>query len=452
MNIRSFAALCAIFFCLPAFAQWPDRHGPTLDGHVRAEDARGLPIHWSETRNIAWKTALHDEGHSSPVILDGRVWLTMATPDGKKQFVLCIDEATGDVLHDKLLFENEEVESLGGSQGFNNYAAPSCVLAPGAVFVHFGTYGTARLDAKTAEVVWQRRDLPCRHYRGPGSSPVLHGDKLVLTFDGVDQQYTTVLDAQTGKTLWRTDRSTDYGDLDQDGVPFREGDLRKAYCTPGLADVGGQVQLLSVGSRAMHSYDLLTGRELWTVRHKSYNAAIRPLWLPEEGLAVINTGSRGAHLVAVKLDGTTAGDVTESHVVWNRTKGNPRFAKPIYRDGLIFQITDIGVASCIDAASGEELWKDRVPGDYRSSPILAGDHLYFFSEDGRGTVLKAGRTFEEVAVNEVPGMGTTACPAVSKGAIFVRGQTHLYKIQEKESDTPRQPSLDDWPAAKPSPK
>ncbi len=452
MNIRSLVSFFAILFCLPAFAQWPDRHGPTFDGYVRAEDAKGLPIEWSETQNIAWKTALHDEGHSSPVILDGRVWLTMATPDGKKQFVLCIDEATGDVLHDKLLFENEEVESLGGSQGFNNYAAPSCVLAPGAVFVHLGTYGTARLDAKTAEVVWQRRDLPCRHYRGPGSSPVLHGDKLVLTFDGVDQQYTTVLDAQTGKTLWRTDRSTDYGDLDQNGVPFREGDLRKAYCTPGLADVGDQIQILSVGSRAMHSYDLLTGRELWTVRHKSYNAAIRPLWLPEEGLAVINTGSRRAHLVAVKLDGTTTGDVTESHVVWNRTKGNPRFAKPIYRDGLIFQITDIGVASCIDAASGEELWKDRVPGDYRSSPILAGDHLYFFSEDGRGTVLKAGRTFEEVAVNEVPGMGTTACPAVSKGAIFVRGQTHLYKIREKESDRPRQPSLDDWPAVKPSPK
>ena len=430
MKIRSLAALCAVLFCLPAFAQWPDRHGPTLDGHVHTEDAIGLPIHWSETHNIAWKTALHDEGHSSPVILDGKVWLTAATSDGKKQFVICIDEATGDVLHDKLLFENEEVESLGGSQGFNNYAAPSCVLAPWAVFVHFGTYGTARLDAETAEVVWQRRDLPCRHYRGPGSSPVLHGDKLILTFDGVDQQYTTVLDARTGETLWRTDRSTDYGDLDQNGVPFREGDLRKAYCTPGIAIIGDRAQILSVGSRAMHSYDLLTGRELWTVRHKSYNAAIRPLWLPEEGLAVINTGSRRAVLVAVRVDGTTAGDVTESHVIWNRDKGNPRFAKPIYRNGLIFQITDIGVASCIDAASGEELWKDRVPGDYRSSPILAGDRLYFFSEQGRGTVLKAGRTFDEIAVNEVPGMGTTACPAVSKGAIFVRGQTRLYKIRE----------------------
>ena len=304
------------------------------------------------------------------------------------------------------------------------------MLAPGAVFAHFGCYGTARLDPETGEVVWQRRDLPCRHFRGPGSSPVLYGDKLILTFDGVDQQYTVVLDIQTGKTLWRTDRSTDYGDLEPNGLPILEGDLRKAYCTPAIGSIGDQVQILSVGSRAMHSYDLLTGHELWTLRHKSYNAAIRPLWLPEEGLVLINTGSRKAHLVAVKVDGKTTGDITESHVVWVRDKGNPRFAKPIYRNGLIFQITDIGVASCIDAASGEELWKARVPGDYRSSPILAGDHLYFFSEHGRGTVLKAGRTFDEVAVNEVPGMGTTACPAVSAGAIFVRGKTHLYKIQE----------------------
>ena len=417
-------------FCLPASAQWPDRHGPTLDSHVAAEDAKGLPIRWGEAKNISWKTAVHDEGHSSPVILDGKIWLTAATPDGEKQFVVCIDEASGKILHDKLLFENAEVEPLGGALGYNNYAAPSCVLAPGAVFVHFGTYGTARLDANSGEVVWQRLDLPCRHYRGPGSSPVLYEDKLILTFDGVDQQYTTVLDAKTGQTLWRTDRSTEYGDLDENGIPFREGDLRKAYCTPGIATIGDQVQILSVGSRAMQSYDLASGRELWTVRHKSYNAAIRPLWLPKEHLVVINTGSRGAHLVAIHVDSRTTGDVTESHVVWERDKGNPRFAKPIYWKGLIFQITDIGVVSCIDAANGEELWKGRVPGDYRSSPILAGDHLYFFSEEGRGTILKAGRAFEEVAVNEVPGMGTTACPAVSKGAIFVRGRECLYKIEQ----------------------
>lgn len=417
--------LCA---CLSVSAQWPDRHGPNLDGHVPPQDAEGLPTQWSETQNIAWKAPLHGEGHSSPVILEGRIWLTAATPDGKQQSVICIDEQTGEELHDVLLFENDVVEGLGGAQGFNNYAAPSCVLAPGAVYVHFGSYGTARLDANTAEVVWQRRDLPCQHFRGPGSSPVLHGDKLILTFDGVDQQYTTALDANTGKTLWRADRSTDYGDLDDSGKPKGDGDLRKAYCTPGFVTVGDQTQLLSVGSRAMQSYDLQTGKELWKLRHKSYNAGIRPLSLPEQGLVLINTGSRGAQLVAVKVDETTSGDVTESHVQWVREKLNPRFAMPVYHDGLIFQVTDIGIASCIDAETGEELWKKRIPGEYRGSPIIAGDHLYFFSEQGRGTILKAARQFEEVAVNEVPEMGTTACPAVADGAIFVRGKTHLYKI------------------------
>ena len=427
MNTPVFLAL-ALCSLLLARADWPDRHGPTHDSHVGAEDAEGLPTTWSETEHIAWKAPLHDEGHSSPVVKDGMVWLTAATADGKKQFVLGIDEASGEVKHDKLLFENAEVESLGGAKGYNNYAAPSCVLDDGAVFVHFGSYGTARLDAGTAEVVWERRDLPCRHYRGPGSSPVLHDGRLILTFDGVDQQYTTALDAKTGATLWRTDRSTDYGDLDENGQPKREGDMRKAYCTPAVAVVGGKAQVLTVGSRAMHSYDLRSGAELWTLRHGNYNAGIRPLWLPEQELALINTGSRAAHLYAVKLDATTVGDITESHVVWDRAKGNPRFAKPIHHEGLVYQVTDIGVAACIDAKSGEEIWKGRVKGDYRSSPILAGEHLYFFSEQGRGTVVKTGREFAEVAVNEVPAMGTTACPAVSKGAIFVRGKTHLFKI------------------------
>lgn len=424
-----FIVLIVAVSCRPAFAQWPDRHGPSLDSHVRIVDAKALPTEWSESNNIAWKAPLHDEGHSSPVVLDGKVWLTAASKDGTKQYVICIDEQSGEILHDKLLFENEEVEDLGGAKGFNNYAAPSCVLAPGAVFVHFGSYGTARLDADSAEVVWERRDLKCRHFRGPGSSPVLFDDKLILTFDGVDQQYTTALDCATGKTVWRTDRTTDYGDLDENGKPKRDGDFRKAYCTPGFGKVGSQTQLLSVGSRAMQSYDASNGKEIWTLRHSSYNAGIRPLWLEKEGLALINTGARGAHLVAVRLDESTVGDITDSHVVWAVEKGNPRFAKPIYDDGLIFQINDLGVVQCIDAQNGEEVWKTRAPGNYRSSPILADGKLYFFSEEGLGTVLAASRELKKISSNKVESMGTTACPAVSQGAIFVRGKDSLFKIQ-----------------------
>lgn len=411
-----------------AVADWPDRHGPTMDGHVPVKDAENLPLSWTESDNQSWSTPLHDEGHSSPVIADGRVWLTAASEDGLKQYVIAIDENDGRVLHDKLLFENETVESLGGAVGFNNYAAPTCVLGAGSVFVHFGSYGTAKLDAESASVIWQRRDLECRHYRGPGSSPVLVDGRLILTFDGVDQQYTIALDAKNGETLWRTDRSTDYGDLDETGQPKREGDLRKAYCTPGIAEVDGRKQILSVGSRAMQSYDLATGKELWTVRHGEYNAAIRPLWLPKEGLVILNTGSRGARLITVRLDETTRGDVTDTHVVWSRDKGNPRFAKPVYHHGRLFQCTDNGVLACIDAASGDQIWKGRIRGNYRSSPVLAGENIYFFSEEGRGSVLKAGDKFDELAASEVDEMGTTACPAICDGAIFIRGKTHLFKI------------------------
>lgn len=432
--LRFIALLATCVTCVPTMAQWPDRHGPSLDGHVAEQDAQDLPIRWSETDNIAWKAPLHDEGHSSPVVLEGRVWLTAATTDGKKQFVICIDEATGEVLLDKLLFENAEVEPLGGATGFNNYAAPSCVLAAGAVYVHFGSYGTARLNAETAEVMWMRRDLKCRHFRGPGSSPVLHDDMLILTFDGIDQQYTVALDCETGKTRWRTDRTTDYDDLDENGLPKREGDLRKAYCTPGFAVVNERVQLLSVGSRAMQSYDVASGKELWTLRHSSYNAGIRPLWLPKEGLALINTGSRGAHLVAVKLDGSTQGDITESHVVWELEKGNPRFSMPIYHDGLVFQINDLGVVVCVDATNGKEMWKARAPGNYRSSPVIAGNRIYFFSEEGLATILEAGPEYSKVASNEVTELGTTACPAISDGAIFIRGKTHLYKIKRHSAN------------------
>lgn len=430
-----FATFALIFPASPMIstpsvsAQWPGRHGPTDDGVVPAADAEGIPVHWTETKNVAWKAKLHDEGHSSPVIGDGKIWLTAATPDGRQQFIIAIDEGTGEVLHDRVLFENEDVEPMGGAIGFNNYAAPSCVLAPGAVYVHFGSYGTAKLDASTAEVIWQRRDLPCQHFRGPGSSPVLHDDKLVLTFDGVDQQYTTALDAKTGATLWRTDRSTDYEDLGDDGKPLRDGDMRKAYCTPAIVQVDGQSQVLSVGARAMQSYDLETGKELWTLRHDSYNAGIRPLWLPEKQLAIINTGSRGAQLVAVRLDASTTGDITDSHVAWVRERGNPRFAKPIEYEGLIFQVTDNGVLACVDADTGEELWKNRISGDYLASPFLAGENLYFFNQTGLASIVKAQREPEIVAVNDVPNMATTACPAVSNGAIFVRGKEYLYKIQ-----------------------
>jgi outer membrane protein assembly factor BamB len=256
LNVSLAAGVAAASQPLP----WPDRNGPTFDGRAADEDGKDVPIEWDEAtgRNVAWKIPVEGRGHSTPVIGLGRIWLTAATEDGTRQYVVCVDAETGEVLHRRLLFENADPEPLGNT--FNTYASPTCVLEADAVYVHFGTYGTARLDPATAETVWQRRDIHCRHFRGPGSSPVLFGDLLILTFDGIDQQFLTALDKRTGETVWRTDRSTDFKDLDMDGNPRLEGDYRKAYGTPGLAEVDGRTQVVSVGARAAFGYDALTGR------------------------------------------------------------------------------------------------------------------------------------------------------------------------------------------------
>lgn len=404
---------------------WPDRSGPTFDGNAAPEDAAGLPVEWDEKtdRNIAWKIPLHGEGHSTPVIGAGKAWFTTAKPDGTQQFIYCIDAGSGEVIDDKLLFHNADPEPLGNDM--NSYASPSCVLERGAVYAHFGSYGTARLDPRTAEVVWQRRDIECRHFRGPGSSPVLFEDLMILTFDGIDRQFLTALDKRTGETVWRTERTTDYHDLGPDGEPIRDGDFRKAFSTPGLVEVDGRTQVVSVGSRAAFGYDARTGEELWTIEHENYNAAARPLFF--ENLAILNTGSRGAHLLAVRLDASTRGNVTETHVVWDRPRGNSRLPSPVLVDGRVYQVTDGGVASCIDARSGEEVWVGRLRGKFTASPVVANDRIYFPNEGGTTYVVKVDDEFKTVARNRLA-EGMRASPATADGALYLRTFGHLYKI------------------------
>ncbi len=404
---------------------WPTRTGPACDGNVAEADAQGLPTAWSEetSSHIAWKLELEGLGHSSPVIGHGRIWLTSATKDGKQQFVDCIDQATGKVLHHTLLFENPEPEPLGND--VNTYASPSCVLEDDALYVHFGTYGTARLNPDTMKIVWQRRDINCRHFRGPGSSPIVWKDILILTFDGIDTQFLTALNKHTGKTLWRTERTTDYGDLDENGKATRDGDLRKAYSTPNVIEINGKAQVVSVGSRAAFSYDVQTGKELWTIRHDDFNASSPPMFF--ENHAIINTGSRGSNLLSVRLDDSTRGDVTESHVVWNRDKANSDLSAPVLIGERIFSIQNNGVITCVNARTGEEVWKDRVEGTFTSSPITGNGVIYFCNEAGDCYVVKAADTYELVAKNHLAD-GMRATPSAADGHLFFRTFNHLYAI------------------------
>ncbi|WP_437186615.1 PQQ-binding-like beta-propeller repeat protein [Planctomicrobium sp. SH668] len=413
----------------PVQMSWPDRYGPTYSGLAAPEESVDLPVQWDERsgENIEWKIALPGFGHSTPVIAAGKIWLTYATEDGTQQSILCLDEQTGEPLHDQLLFSNSNPEPLHNK--VNTYASPSCVLEEDAVYVHFGSYGTARIRPDTYEVVWQRTDIPCRHFRGPGSSPILFENLLILTYDGIDQQFVTALDKATGATVWRTDRSTNYDDLDQDGQPRGEGDYRKAYGTPGLKVVNGRTQLLSVGSRAAFGYDALTGEEIWTITHDDFNASARPINYKE--YALINTGSGSSNLVCLRLDDTTLGNVDKSHVKWNRPKQNSDLSSPILANGLVFMILGNGVTVCVDPETGDEVWKARIGGTYVASPVSANNLVYFTSEEGVTTVVRASDRFEEVASNHLE-EGMRSSPAIANGALFLRTFGHLYKISQKK--------------------
>jgi len=408
--------------CVTARGDWPEFRGPYGDGHVQAPGDNkpvGLPLKWSETENVKWKTEIPLTGWSTPVVMSNQIWMTTAPMSGTEFFVVCADAATGRILFNKKLFQCDNPEPL--ENNVNCYASPSPAIEPGRVYVHFGSYGTACLDTADAKVIWQRNDLPCRHFRGPGSSVILFENLLILTMDGVDVQYMVALDKKTGRTVWKTDRTANWNDLDPDGKPHNEGDFRKAYTTPLIADVSGKPQMFSPASKAVYGYDPRTGKELWKVRHASFSTAVRPLFV--NGLAIMSTG---AELVGIRVDGR--GDVTDTSVAWRVASAVSRMPSPVLVDDLVYMVSSDGTVTCIEAMTGNVVWQERIRSRYYASPIYADGRIYFFSDTGKTTVLKAGRTFEVLATNMLA-EGFMASPAVLGKSLILRTKAHLYRIE-----------------------
>lgn len=402
---------------------WPQFRGPTGQGHA---SATALPLKWSETENVKWKTALPGKAWSSPVIWDRQIWLTTATEDGRELFAVAVDRDSGQLLHHLKLFTVAEPQF---AHAFNSYGSPTPVIEAGRVYVTFGSPGTACLDTHTGRVLWERRDLPCNHWRGAGSSPILWGNLLIMHFDGADHQYVVALDKQTGRTVWRTDRSIDFQDLDAQGKPTRDGDFRKAFSTPLVVTHAGAPLLLSVGSKATYAYEPATGRELWRVEErKHHSGSVCPV--VGHDLVFTATGLAKGEMWAVRLGGR--GVVTETHVAWKVTRNVPNRPSPILVDDLLFMIDqDAGVVTCLEAKTGQEVWRERLPGsgNYSASPVHAAGRLYFFNENGHGTVIAAGREFKVLAANKLDA-GFMASPAVAGRALFVRSKTHLYRLED----------------------
>jgi len=419
------AAVCWIAAVHGAGAgeNWTSYRGPTDQGCCESGD---LPVRWSERENVAWKTPLPGKAWSSPVIWSDRIWLTTASEDGTQLTAICVAKSSGKILHEKHL---RFVAAPQYCHPFNSYASPSPVIEEGRVYVSFGAPCTACLNSSTGEVLWQRTDFVCNHFRGAGSSPMIYKDLLILHFDGSDRQYVVAMDKLTGKTAWKTDRSVDFQDLEAGtNAPSREGDFRKAFSTPVIADVEGKPLLVSLGSMALYGYDPLTGAERWRAEAiGSHSGACRPAL--GHGLVFSPMGS-GLELWAVRPDGR--GVVTDTHVVWRRKGNVPRRPSVLLVDDLLFLVDDGGVASCLEAKTGHEVWKERPGGNYSASPIYCGGKVYFFDQDGKATVIKASRRYEVIAVNRLED-GFMASPAVSGHALFLRTKSALYRIENRSA-------------------
>jgi outer membrane protein assembly factor BamB len=400
-------------------AQWPQFRGPDGAGIAAS---RNLPLTWDESTNIRWKTAIHGRAWSSPVILDSEIWLTTATPDGKELSVVTVNAADGTIVRDQKIFQIDKPQE---GHPFNSYASPTPVAEPGRVYVTFGSHGTAALDSRTGNVLWQRRDLECNHFRGAGSSPVLFRNLLIMHFDCIDMQHVVALDKDTGKTVWKTPRSIDFKDLGPDGKPIGDGDFRKAFTTPQIMEVQGRPLLISVGGKAAYAYEPMTGKEVWRLEQRySHTASTRPV--TGHGLIFYATGWEDSRVLAVKPEGT--GDITATNVAWQFTRSVPQKPSLLLVDDLIYMVNDVGIVTCLEAKTGTQVWQSRIGGTFSASPLSAAGRIYFFDEDGKTTVIEAGRTFKILAENLLDN-GFMASAAVIGDALIVRTTMDLYRIE-----------------------
>jgi outer membrane protein assembly factor BamB len=397
---------------------WTHFRGSNLNG-IAITDA--IPLVWNDS-NFKWKTEIHGRGHSSPVVYDNQIWVTTATLDGKELFAVCLDYQTGKILFDIKVFASDDVIS---KHGINTYASPTPCIEKGYVYVHYGSLGTACIRTSDGSVGWKRTDLKCNHVQGPGSSPVLYKNLLILHYEGTDVRYIVALDKTTGKQVWRIDRPSEpYKSLAQIG--------KKAYVTPLILNVKGRDLLISNGSAVCCAYDPLTGKEVWRVIGGAESTV--PMPFAESGTVCFYTGSVDSpggttytDILAVNPDGK--GDITGTNIIWKKRddQSHTQILTPIIKDGLIYTVTSRNILICIDAAIGKEVWSERLRADHNASPVFVNGNIWFFSIKGEVLAIKAGRKYEVISRNQMDS-GIWATPAFLRNSVILRTEKYLCRI------------------------
>jgi outer membrane protein assembly factor BamB len=416
MTPSSFALFATALLLLapaPQADDWPEFRGPAGEGLVKNGH---LPTEWGPDKNVAWKQDIPGKGWSSPVVVAGKIYLTTAVPTGEaggKELslrALCLDAADGKILWDKEVFV--QGAKAPGIHPKNSHASPTPLVRDNRLYVHFGHQGTACLDLD-GKVLWRNTDLKYSPVHGSGGSPVLVDDALIFSCDGGNDPFLAALDKNNGKLLWKTDRKLGTNQT-------------FSFSTPLVITVNDKKQVISPTSNGVGAYDPANGKEIWRVTYTGYSVIPRPAFA--NGLVILSTGYDSPKVLAIRPDGE--GDVTKTHVAWTHKKNAPHAPSPLTVGDEVYLVSDGGMATCLDAKTGEVHWEERLGGHFSASPICADGKIYVQSEEGVGVVFKAGKRFEIVAKNDL-GQHSLASYAAADGALFIRTEKHLYRIQMK---------------------
>ena len=426
--------LCLFFSASLSAENWPQWRGP--DGQGRAT-TMGVPWNWSETENIKWKTEIPGLGWSSCVVFGDQIWMTAteaveASEEEKAKrkktitnsqpveivaqinmFAICLDKSSGKLLHKIELMVEEHPDPIHHQ---NSYASPSPLIEEGRLYCHFGTHGTACVDTESAKVLWTNQEIHLNHENGPGSSPVLHGEHIIFHCDGSDVQFIAAIHKHTGKIAWTTDRT---------GKLNSNPQLQKSYCTPLVIVLDGKAQLVSPAADWVYGYDPESGKELWKVSYGGlgFSNSARPVY--DNGLIYICTGFMKSRLLAIRHDEHTP----EPSVAWSFEKQVATVSSPLTVNGLMFFVSDAGIASCLNARTGDVHWQKRIGGNHWASPIYVDGHVLFSNKSGETTVLRASPDFEIVSRNQLDGV-IMASPAAMDGALILRTDKAVYWIDD----------------------
>jgi outer membrane protein assembly factor BamB len=422
---------------LQAGDKFPEWRGVNGQGHA---DATNLPISWSDTKNVAWKTDIPGRGWSTPVIENGQVWVTTAVDipatkeDAERRRKANTNSqplrisasvklhAVGIDLKSGKIIRNVEVLSVKNPQEIhhlNSYASPTPIIENGRLYCHYGSSGIACVDTKAGKVLWRNQTLRVDHANGPGSSPILWKNLLIIHCDGIDQQYIVALDKKTGNQAWKTPRT---GELKQNPQ------LKKSYATSLIVKVNGKPQIISPSADWVYGYEPTTGRELWRLRYGvlGFSNAGRPV--AGNGLIYTCTGYMKGEILAIRLE--KRGGVSTPTIAWRYKKQVPNVASPLLIGQELYFASDNGVASCIDAKTGKVHWTKRIGRKFWASPLYADGRIYFFGTEGQTTVIATGKTYRKLAGNKLAGKHYATAAAVD-GALILRTETSLYCMKSK---------------------